>query len=64
MRLFHWLCRNWGEQQLIAMADLVHATREIAPDWKEISIQRKSGGVIFSVVSDSCVTVKPLEEVA
>lgn len=60
--MFKWLRTNWGKRQMGAMADLVQATREISPDWKEIQISRKSDGVVFSIVTDSTTTVHNLHE--
>lgn len=60
--MWRWLRPNWGRRQIGAMADLVLATREISPSWQEIKIERRAGGVVFSIVSTDACTVHNLSE--
>jgi hypothetical protein len=49
--------------KLAAMALLVHAVRAEHDDWQSIEIKRKPGGVVFSVVRDTAVSVESRSEI-
>lgn len=60
-----WRFWRWPRppmDRLTAMALLVHSVRTEAEDWQCIEIRRKPGGVVFSIVRDSVVTVESLSE--
>lgn len=58
--MWKWLRINWKQRQFGAMADLVYATGNIAPDWNTIEIKRTDSGVVLSIVADTAVTVHRL----
>lgn len=61
-RRLRWGWQNWSQRKVDAMADLVWAVRETNPDWKQIQIDRKFGGVVLSVVTDTSVQIDHLHE--
>ena len=59
--MWNWLRKTWGERQLGAVGDLVWATGEVTPDWREIQIERGDGGsVVLSVTGDTSTSVSRL----